>query len=31
VHLAVMERSGIDRILSFDAGLDAFPKVTRLS
>jgi uncharacterized protein len=31
VHLAVMEQSGIDRILSFDAGLDAFPKITRLS
>jgi len=27
----VIERSGIDRILSFDPGLDAFPKVTRLS
>jgi len=31
VHLAVMEQSGIDRILSFDAGLDAFPRITRLS
>jgi uncharacterized protein len=31
VHLAVMEHRGIDRILSFDAGLDAFPKITRLS
>jgi uncharacterized protein len=31
VHLAVMEQSGIDQILSFDAGLDAFPTITRLS
>jgi predicted nucleic acid-binding protein len=31
VHLAVMEQNGIARILSFDAGLDAFPKITRLS
>lgn len=31
VHLAVMELSGIDHILSFDSGLDAFPKITRLS
>jgi predicted nucleic acid-binding protein len=31
VHLAVMEHNGIDRILSFDTGLDAFPRITRLS
>ena len=31
VHLAVMEQHGIDRILSFDAGFDAFPGITRLS
>jgi uncharacterized protein len=31
VHLAVMERNGIERILSFDAGLDTFPKITRLA
>jgi predicted nucleic acid-binding protein len=30
VHLAVMQQSGIDRILSFDAGFDGFPKITRL-
>jgi uncharacterized protein len=31
VHLAVMEQHGIERILSFDSGLDGFPGVTRLS
>jgi predicted nucleic acid-binding protein len=31
VHLAVMEQNGIDQILSFDAGFDAFPGITRLS
>jgi predicted nucleic acid-binding protein len=31
VHLAVMKQHGIDRILSFDAGFDGFPGVTRLS
>jgi len=31
VHLAVMERHGIQRILSFDAGFDGFPGITRLS
>jgi uncharacterized protein len=31
VHLAVMERHGIKQILSFDAGFDAFPGITRLS
>lgn len=31
VHLAVMERNGIDQILSFDAGFDGFPGITRLS
>jgi predicted nucleic acid-binding protein len=31
VHLAVMEKNGIERILSFDAGLDTFPKITRLA
>ena len=30
-HLAVMEQHGIDRILSFDAGFDGFPGITRLS
>jgi len=30
VHLAVMEQHGIDRILSFDAGFDGFPGITRL-
>jgi len=30
VHLAVMEQNGIERILSFDAGFDSFPKVKRL-
>jgi predicted nucleic acid-binding protein len=31
VHLAVMEQHGIDRILSFDAGFDGFPGITRVS
>ena len=31
VHLAVMERHGIERILSFDSGFDGFPGVSRLS
>jgi uncharacterized protein len=31
VHLAVMEQHGIERILSFNSGLDGFPGVTRLS
>lgn len=31
VHLAVMEQHGIDRILSFDAGFDGFPGITRLA
>jgi predicted nucleic acid-binding protein len=30
VHLAVMERNGIGRILSFDAGLDAYPGISRM-
>ena len=31
VHLAVMKRNGIRRILSFDSGFDRFPGVTRLA
>lgn len=31
IHLSVMEQHGIQRILSFDAGLDSFPGITRLS
>jgi uncharacterized protein len=30
VHLAVMQQHGIDQILSFDAGFDGFPRITRL-
>ena len=30
VHLAVMRTHGIDRIMSFDTGLDGFPGVTRV-
>ena len=30
VHLAVMESAGVERIMSFDRGFDAFPGVTRL-
>ncbi len=31
LHLAIMERHRVERILSFDAGFDEFPGVTRLS
>lgn len=31
VHLAVMRRHGIERILTFDSGFDNFPGITRLS
>jgi predicted nucleic acid-binding protein len=31
VHLAVMERHGIERILTFDSGFDSFPGIIRLS
>ena len=31
LHLAVMERHGIERILTFDSGFDGFPGITRLS
>jgi len=30
VHLAVMRLHRIDRIMSFDTGLDAFPRITRI-
>ena len=31
VHLSVMEQNGVDQILSFDSGFDAFPRIRRLS
>lgn len=31
LHLAIMEQQGVERILSFDAGLDGFPGITRLA
>jgi hypothetical protein len=31
VHLSVMEQDGIQQILSFDSGFDAFPGIERLS
>lgn len=31
LHLSVMEHAGIDRIMSFDRGLDRYPRVDRLS
>jgi uncharacterized protein len=31
MHLAVMELHGIERIMTFDSGFDAFPGITRLS
>lgn len=31
LHLAVMERHGVSRIMSFDSGFDGFPGVTRVA
>jgi predicted nucleic acid-binding protein len=31
VHIAVMERHGIEQIMTFDSGFDGFPGITRLS
>ena len=31
LHLAVMERQRVERILTFDEGFDGFPGVTRIS
>ncbi len=31
IHVAVMRRRGVDRILSFDTGFDGVPGVTRLA
>jgi predicted nucleic acid-binding protein len=31
LHLAVMERQGISRIMSFDTGFDGFPGITRIA
>jgi len=31
VHVAVMQRHGIERILTFDSGFDNFPGIKRLS
>lgn len=31
VHVAVMEREGVERILTFDVGFDQFPGVPRVS
>lgn len=31
IHIAVMERHGIDRIMSFDEGFDAYPGIERVS
>ncbi len=30
VHLSVMEKNGIEQILSFDSGFDSFPGIARL-
>lgn len=30
IHLAVMERHGVSRILSFDKGFDGYPAITRI-
>lgn len=31
IHIAIMERNDISRILTFDSGFDGFPGITRLS
>jgi uncharacterized protein len=31
IHLAVMEKHGVERIFSFDAGFDGFPGITRIA
>jgi uncharacterized protein len=31
LHLAILQKHGIEQILSFDTGFDGFPGVTRLS
>ena len=31
LHLAVMERHGVLRIMSFDSGFDGFPGITRIA
>ena len=31
LHVAVMQKAGIDRIMSFDSGFDNFPGIDRLS
>ncbi|MGA8367983.1 MAG: type II toxin-antitoxin system VapC family toxin [Candidatus Acidiferrales bacterium] len=31
LHLAIMEKHGVERILSFDSGFDGFPGIARLS
>ena len=31
VHLAVMQRHGVEQIMTFDSGFDAFPGIRRLS
>ena len=31
IHLAIMQRAGVTRILSFDRGYDAFPAIERLA
>ena len=31
IHIAVMERHGIERVLSFDKGFDAYPGIERIA
>jgi uncharacterized protein len=31
IHLAVMEKHGVERIFSFDTGFDGFPGITRVA
>jgi len=30
IHIAIMEQNGIERILTFDAGFDVFPGISRV-
>ncbi len=31
IHLAIMQKHGLDRILTFDSGFDNFPGIARVS
>jgi predicted nucleic acid-binding protein len=31
LHIAIMERNGVERIMSFDSGFDGFPGISRIA